>query len=113
VAVDDGDNAPLRIASARLLLPAWRLRFFHPGPVLSLVYGASKHVAAPRYDLALLAPRLRGAPARELALATAPAARDADQDPGRSSRAFLLALAAAVIVLLGMLVRLFRRVPLT
>jgi hypothetical protein len=36
ILVDDGDNAPLPIASARLLVPSWRLRFFHPGGALQL-----------------------------------------------------------------------------
>ena len=29
--VEEGDNAPLPITAARLLLPSYRLRFFHPG----------------------------------------------------------------------------------
>jgi len=69
--VDDGDNAPVALAAARLLLPGWRLRFLHPGPALTLHFGA-EGVEAPRYDLALLAPRLRAAPAREVALGPAP-----------------------------------------
>jgi hypothetical protein len=68
--VDDGDNAALPLLAARLLLPGWRLRFVHPGPELALVHGADG-VEAPRYDLALLAPRLRAAPAAEVALGPA------------------------------------------
>jgi hypothetical protein len=51
--VEEGDNAPLALTGARLLLPT--------------CYGAD--LQAPRYDLALLADRLRLEPARELALA--------------------------------------------
>jgi hypothetical protein len=107
LAVDDGDNAPLPIASARLLLPAWRLRFFHPGPELRLVHGA-EGLSAPRYDLALLAPRLRAAPAAEVALGPAPA-------PARrmptARAAFWAVLAAAVGSLLLLVARLVRAPP--
>jgi hypothetical protein len=103
--VDEGDNRPLRLRSVRLLLPAWRLRFFHPGMPLRLAYGAD--LAAPQYDLALLADRLRTAPAQELDLApgTAPAA-------DRSSAQTWLfwgVLSAAVAALLLLLGRLLSR----
>ncbi len=104
VALDDGDNAPLPLSSATLLLPAYRLRFFHPGPELRLLQGASG-LSPPRYDLALLAPRLRAAPAREVALGPAPAA-------GRrlpSARtAFWAVLGGAVVGLLALVARLVR-----
>jgi hypothetical protein len=105
VAVDDGDNAPLPIASAALLLPAVRLRFFHPGAELALLQGADG-LAAPRYDLALLGPALRAAPAREVALAAPPPARALDRLTARGG--FLVALGAAVIALLALVVRLVR-----
>src|SRR5262249_37092646 len=73
--VDDGDNAPLPIRGPGLLLPARRLRFFRTGgDELRLLYGAPS-LAAPRYDLALLAPRVLGAAAHEVTpAAEAPAA---------------------------------------
>lgn len=101
--VDEGDNQPLPLSGARLLLPAWRLRFFHPGTPLRLAYGAE--LGAPQYDLALLADRLRAVPARELVLADAPA-------PGSGSRQTLLfwgALAGATLALLILLGRLLKR----
>jgi len=102
VALDDGDNAPLPLVSATLLLPAWRLRFFHPGPELRLLQGASG-LAPPRYDLALLAPRLRAAPAREVALGPAPSTRR--RLP--SARAvFWIVLGGAVVGLLALVGRL-------
>ncbi len=106
IELDDGDNAPLPLASATLLLPAWRLRFFHPGSELRLLHGASG-LAPPRYDLALLAPRLRAAPAREVALGPAP-------PPGRrlpSARtAFWIVLGGAVLGLLALVARLVGKV---
>jgi hypothetical protein len=113
VVVDDGDNAPLPIA-ARLLLPSYRLRFFHPGSQLELLFGAD--LSAPQYDLALLAPRLRAAAAREVALAPAAArasgaaAAEAGPAPSRAARlAFWIALGAAVVGLLALVARLLGR----
>ncbi len=102
VALDDGDNAPLPLVSAALLLPAWRLRFFHPGPQLRLLHGASG-LSAPRYDLALLAPRLRAAPVREVALGPAPSARR--RLPGART-VFWIVLGSAVVGLLALVGRL-------
>jgi hypothetical protein len=110
VAVNDGDNAPLAI-SARLLLPSYRLRFFHPGPALALLFGAD--VAAPQYDLALLAPRLRAAAAREVTLeplAAGSAEAWAGPAPSRGMRlAFWIVLGAAVVGLLALVARLLAR----
>jgi hypothetical protein len=64
--VEEGDNSPLPITSARLILPAYRLRFFHKAEV-KLYYGQSD-LDVPRYDLAILAPRLMGAAAEEIQL---------------------------------------------
>lgn len=105
--VDEGDNQPLPLKGARLLLPAWRLRFFHPGTPLRLAYGAE--LGAPQYDLALLADRLRAVPAQELALPAEPAA--AAGSASRQSLLFwgvLVAAAAALLLLLG---RLLKRPP--
>lgn len=107
--VDDGDNAPLPLGSARLLLPAYRLRFFNPGAPLQLLYGA-RDVAAPRYDLALLAPRLRAAPARELDLAGGAADAGPAAVPGQQGRlAFWIVLAVTVVALLALLGRLLAK----
>ena len=108
VEVDEGDNQPLVIQSARLLLPSWRLRFFRTGEPTLLCYG--RELTAPDYDLALLAGRLREAPAVEVALpgATVPAA----SDPGR--RMLLLfwgALATAVLGLLLLLRKVLHEDP--
>jgi hypothetical protein len=107
VIVDEGDNAPLPLTHARLLLPSYRLRFFAPaGTGLRLLYGRDD-LAPPRYDLSLLAPRLMGAAASEIGAgpesARAPAARFI------SPRWFWILLSASVVVLLGLIVRLARR----
>lgn len=104
VALDDGDNAPLPLASATLLLPASRLRFFHPGPELHLLYGADG-LAPPQYDLELLAGRLRHGPAREVAIGPAPT-----PSRGPSARtAFWVVLGGAVVGLLALVGRLVGR----
>jgi hypothetical protein len=109
VTLDDGDNAPLPLTAARMLLPSYRLRFFHPGTALELLYGADA-VAAPRYDLALLAPRLRAASAREVTLGAAPAdALAADGGTGAGRMVFWAVLGAAVLGLLALVARLVGR----
>ena len=104
--VDEGDNAPLPLHDATLLLPAYRLRFFRDGHTpLMLVYGRPD-LGAPRYDLALLAPRLLGAPAQEIA---AGAERAVTNVTGVTPTVvFWCALALAVLVLLVLIARLLR-----
>jgi hypothetical protein len=109
LAMDEGDNAPLPIASARLLLPSYRLRFYAPaGESLRLVYGRGD-LYAPKYDLALLAPQVMGAAATELG-AAAPSATAPPEDRQFISRTlFWSLLGGAVIVLLALIVRLVRQ----
>lgn len=102
--VDEGDNAPLPIESAHLLLPSEALRFSHPGTPLFLFYG-NRRVNAPRYDLALLAPRLFAEPARELSLGAAPDVRAADDDRG-GRKLFWIGIVVAAVVLVALLLRL-------
>ncbi len=105
VEVEEGDNQPLAMESARLLLPSWRLRFFRPeGPVL-LCYG--RDLEAPDYDLALLAGRLRDTPARELELAADTGSAAATE--GRMKAVFWGALIVVVAGLLYLLARLLGR----
>ena len=104
VIVDEGDNRPLPITAVRLLLPSWRLRFFRPAGPLKLIYGKDE-VAAPEYDLALLAPAVMGSEARDL---SAEAEQTASSTPPAvlSPRLFWIGLGIAVAVLLGLIVRL-------
>ena len=108
--VDEGDNAPLPIASAKLLLPSYRLRFYHPpGGALRVAYGRDD-LQSPRYDLALLAQQVMGAPARDVAAtagATPAVARDEPQLI--SPLTFWILLGAAVLVLIGLIARLVRQ----
>lgn len=110
VSVDDGDNAPLPLVRASLLLPAQRLRFVREeGASLSLVQG-QEGLAAPRYDLELLAPRLLGAPAVEATLA-APAGEATKPEEKAGGKLFWAALVGAVVALSLLVARLLRRGP--
>ena len=104
--IDEGDNAPLPLRDATLLLPAYRLRFFRDGTTpLTLLYGRPD-LGAPRYDLALLAPRLLGAPAQDLA---ASAERETSDVTGVTPTiVFWCALALAVLALVVLIARLLR-----
>lgn len=108
VALDDGENAPLPISGARMLVPGYRIRFFHPGSALELLFGAPG-LKAPRYDLALLAPRLRGEPAREVLLGAAPQGQGSDDHGTRGRILFWVVLGVAVVGLLALLARLLAR----
>lgn len=104
VVIDEGDNAPLPITSAQLVLPSRALRFYHPGTPLFLLYG-NPRASAPRYDIALIAPRLFGEPAHELTLpAAAIDERTDDAAPGR--KWFWIAIIVAAVVLVAILLRL-------
>lgn len=100
--IDEGDNAPLPISSAKLLIPAVALRFYSPGGALKLLYGNGS-AAAPRYDIELLASRVFAEPARELTLAAA--VPRAVETP-RELRYFWIAIVGAVVVLLAVLAKL-------
>lgn len=104
--IDEGDNAPLPLRDATLLLPAYRLRFFRDATTpLTLLYGRSD-IGAPRYDLALLAPRLLGAPAQDVA---ASAERETSNVTGVTPTiVFWCALALAVLALVVLIARLLR-----
>ena len=102
--VNDGDNQKLPLGRPTLLLPTYRLRFFRPaGSALTLVYGRPG-LGAPRYDLALIAPRLLDAPAEEVTPA-------AERRPGAAQArtpqlVFWGVLVVAVIALLVLIARL-------
>jgi hypothetical protein len=110
IVVDEGDNAPLPIASVRVLLPSYRVRLFRDnGATLRIAYGR-KDLVRPQYDLSLLSPQVLGT-----------AAADATLEPERSGgqaqtasrilspRLFWIALAIAVVVLLGLIGRLLQK----
>ena len=107
IAVDEGDNSALPITSARALFPAYRLRLYHPGRGLQLLYGRDD-LSMPRYDLALLAPQVMGAEAFELQAAPEDASADTPVPSFVSPRLFWVGLIVAVAVLAGLIVRLMR-----
>ena len=108
VVVDEGDNAPLPLTKARLLLPSYRLRFFHAGQSLPrLAYGRDD-LQPPQYDLALLAPRVMGAMATEISAAPAANATPSSAESFASPKTFWVVLTGAVLVLLALIVRLIR-----
>ena len=115
--VEEGDNAPLPLTAPRLLLPANRLRFFTPAAAaapatgrLELLYGQPA-LAAPRYDLSLLAPRLLGEAAHEIALGAEPRRAQEPDLAALQRKIFWGALVGAVLVLLLILARLLRGHP--
>ena len=107
VEVAEGDNQALPLTSARLLLPTWRLRFFQPQGPLTLCYG--QELAAPQYDIALLADRLRDVPAREVQLEALEAAAG-DRIPGMQ-KVFWVVLAGAVVAMVAVLGRMLKDPP--
>ena len=106
IVIDEGDNAPLPLRDPTLLLPSYRLRFFRDGRTpLTVLYGRSD-LGPPRYDLALVAAQLLGAPAEEV---TATAEQSTQNVTGITPTiVFWCALAVAVAALLALLARLLR-----
>jgi hypothetical protein len=105
--VDEGDNAALPLTAARLLLPSYRLRFFAPpNGAVRLAYGRND-LETPRYDLALLAPRVMGASPVEVTAKgeTATSAERAFVSP----LWFGILVGISALVLVGIIVRLARR----
>lgn len=102
--LDEGDNTPLPITGAQLYIPSFAVRFISPGGPLTLLYGNGTS-PAPRYDLAMLAPRLFGEPAREISLARA-APMIATGSAATERKVFWFVIAAAVVALLLTLGRL-------
>ena len=101
--VEEGDNQPLPITNARVLLPGWELRFFRPSGSLRLLYGRAD-LAEPRYDVALLSPPAMSGPSREIS--AAPEVALSRPAALLSPRIFWIGLSVAVVVLLGLIVRL-------
>jgi hypothetical protein len=107
--VEDGDNTPLPIGAARLLLPAYRMRLFRErGQSLRLAYGRTD-LAPPSYDLALLAPRVFGVSAVEVSPGPEREERAGGAAALVSPRLFWGILVGAVVVLLALIARLIRK----
>lgn len=110
LAIEDGDNSPLPLVSARLFLPAYRLRFFRPPSTELRLCCGQAGLAAPRYDIALLAPRLLGASAHETTAAAVGLPGELPSTAG-FSRLFVIVLIGAVVVLLIVIARLVAKGP--
>jgi hypothetical protein len=111
VIVDEGDNSPLQIENPRLYLPTYRMRFIRRSAApLWLVYG-KYGLAAPRYDLALLAPRVLGARVPEIGLSEVKEDLPGPKTIQTGSIVFWAALILALLVLVGIVARLLRRPP--
>ena len=107
--VEEGDNEPLPITSAKLMLPGYRLRFYRPErEALRLAY-ARPDLDPPQYDIQLLAADVLGRVATDLQASDEPPDASSPRTPLVSARVFWIALGLAVVVLLGMVVRLVRR----
>ena len=101
--VNEGDNAPLPVATATLQMPSVALRFYNSGSPLTLLYGNSR-ATPPQYDLALLAPRVLGEPASDLGLSALTAAPS--EGSSLDVKIFWIALAVVTLVLFAVLARL-------
>jgi hypothetical protein len=109
--VDEGDNSPLLIENPRLYLPTYRLRFIRRNEEqLWLMYG-EEGLAAPRYDLALLAPRVLGARVPEVGLSDVEEELPIIGVSRVGTIVFWCALVLALLVLFGLVARLLRRGP--
>ena len=110
--VEEGDNQPLPIDKASVLMPAYAMRLYRrPGLPLRLIYGNDR-VGSPQYDLQLLAPHVLGRAAEEVTAGPERALNAAGGDPSRelvSPTVFWSVLGATVVFLLGLVVRLMRR----
>lgn len=108
VVVEEGDNPALPIASARLLLPAYRMRLFRDSnQALRLAYGRND-LTQPSYDLALLAPRVFGVTALDVSPGPERDERPAIA-PALSPRLFWGILVVTVIVLVWLIARLMQK----
>ena len=112
VLIEEGDNQPLPIEKATILLPSFAIRMNRPAnEPLRLLYGKDG-VPAPRYDLQLLAPQVMGRVAEEVTAGAeqpfTPAVTRSDV-AALSPIVFWSALGLAVLVLLGMVVKLMRK----
>jgi hypothetical protein len=110
VILDEGDNAPLPIGRAQVLLPSYRLRLFRPGGTpLRVAYGRTD-LGPPQYDLALLGSQVMGAPALDVVLGAEQPNSSAESSAALvSPRLFWAALGVATIVLVGLIARLLKK----
>jgi hypothetical protein len=109
IEVDEGDNQPLPISRATLLIPSYAVRFYRTDAApLQLAYGR-RDLEAPRYDLALLSPYVLGQRAQTVSAGPEAGAGTTPAPVLVSPTMFWGVLGVAVVVLLGLVVRMVRR----
>jgi hypothetical protein len=107
--IDEGDNAPLTLDQATLLLPGYAIRFLRSDEAPLTLYYGEDTVSAPRYDLALLRPYLLDASATDVVAGPERQQVAATATPASlPTWAFWGVLVAAVVVLLALIGRLLR-----
>lgn len=106
--IDEGDNAPLELSSASLLIPSVRFRFIRGAEHddLQLLYGAPS-LRKPRYDIGLIAPRLFGEPANEIEPGEEVALRE-DASAASALRWLWIVIVVAAVALLLVIARLLK-----
>jgi hypothetical protein len=107
--VDEGDNSPLPIQDARLLLPAYQLRFFLGERTRATLYYGSPQLRRPKYDLTLLASRLLGRVAGSLSLEPETVRGTGRNREIGQNRVFWIVLILAAVILLLLLTRLLMK----
>ena len=105
VEVDEGDNRPLALGGAHLLMPSYQVRFFYPQDGKLTLYYGQEALSAPRYDLELLTPQMSGMPSQEL---TVTMERAVPQEGKTANIVLWVALIVAVVTVLALLGRLLR-----
>jgi hypothetical protein len=112
VLIEEGDNQPLPIEKATILLPSYAVRLNRPAnEPLRMVYGKDG-MSSPTYDLQLLAPQVMGRVAEEVTAGAEQrfgGAPTASNVVALSPTVFWAVLGLAVLVLLTMVVKLMRR----
>jgi hypothetical protein len=109
--IEEGDNQPLPIDNARVLMPAYAVRLYRRADIpLRMLYGKD-NLGSPQYDLQLLAPQVLGRPATDVAagpeqqLGAVGTSSSFDAVP---PAVFWSVLGVTVLVLLTLIVRLMK-----
>ena len=109
LAIDDGDNDKLPLQSSRLELPANSLKFFRNSNEALILYYGAPNLAAPDYDLALLADEINTLSPGEASLAPENSQPAAVVKANSMLRWFWGVLVFTVVALVALIARLVRR----
>ena len=104
--VDEGDNSPLPVNGAKILLPSYRLRFFGSGVSQPALYYGQDGLQPPRYDISLLAHKLMGERANELSAGPEEKPKGQAAQGASSKKIFWSAIIAAAAILIFMVISL-------